>query len=452
MRLGIGIVICRRSRLARLTVLAASLAAVLSVGYGIAKAEEAPAVSDLNGMTVDEQGQPLAGVHVQLWFTKTSEGESLLVAERTTADDGAFAFEDVPTPPADGRLTEDGIHILTTKKAGRQSGLFLMSGPWTSNWKVRLPPAAKLSGRVTNASGAPVQGAVVAEFREYFLQRLPGDVRTATTDEHGRYSIDDLRSWDATGSKATKISENLFAEPEERRLLVSHRDFALTKVAYRQASGELDIELEPGASIEGKVIDRVTGDPARGVLVQAAMVMVRTDRYERNPREGGKTRTDEEGRYRLESLPAGTYNVFAHPDREKRAAAAIDSLAAKAGMTTQASTIELVEGGWLEGRLLDADTREPLVRAGHDEDKLSIDVRVFGPDRPRTGASSLWIPEAGANGTFRMRVAPGKQYVRFGSSEMNDRYPQELLEQGIDVASGETVQFDMLILSNNLAK
>lgn len=449
MRLGMDALIRGRSLLLHAT----ALAAVLSVGYGVAKSEETPAVSDLKGITVDEQDQPLAGVQVQLWFTTTSEGESRLIAEQITANDGAFTFEDIPTPPADGRLTEDGIRILTMTKAGRESGIFMLGLPWTSNWKVRLAPAATLSGRVTDVSGAPVEGAVVSEFREYFLQRLPGDVRTATTDEQGRYSIDDLRSWDASRSKGMKVAENLFAEPEERRLVVSHPNFALTRIAYRQAPGERDIQLEPGAAIEGQVIDRVTSEPVRGMLVQAAMVIHRTPSYESFPREGGKSRTDDAGRYRIESLPAGTYNVFAYVDREERAAAAIDSLVAKAGETTQAPMIELVEGGWLEGRLLDAATRQPLMHIERDGGRFPADIRIYGPDRPQSGSQSLFKSSPDADGRFRMRVAPGKQFVRLSPSNLKARLlSRERFEAGIDVAEGQTVQFDLLLSPEDAAK
>lgn len=447
------------------------LAAMLAVGVVPASAQEAAAqpapedsttetsdsaaaaaIADLKGVAVDEHDQPLADVHVQLWFTTISEGESRLIAEKATGADGAFAFADVPLPPSDGRLKEDGIRILTAKKDGRASRFVILFRPWTEDWKMRLTPAATLTGRITDTNGAPVKGAVVAAYVDDFLKRLPGDVRTATSDENGRYAIDDLPAWDATGLKGTKVGENIFAGPERRRLLVTHPDFALARVAYRKAPGEQDAELEPGAAIEGQVVDRVTGKPVADLLVQAAMVIQRTDRYVHLPREGDETRTDANGQYRLQSLPAGTYNVFAHPDREERAAAAIDSLVAEGGETTQAPTIELVEGGWLEGRLLDAATREPLTHIARDGHRFPADIRIYGPDRPQTGTLALAISPPDPDGSFRMRVAPGKQFVRFSSSDLDERrFPRERFEEGIEVAEGEVVRFDMLLLPKEAA-
>jgi hypothetical protein len=77
------------------------------------------------------------------------------------------------------------------------------------------------------------------------------------------------------------------------------------------ATAVADIALPRGAAIEGRIVDE-TGEPRANMIVSATRLAYGP--YGRRPTALRETRTDDLGRYRLHSLPAGTYNVMGAAD------------------------------------------------------------------------------------------------------------------------------------------
>ncbi|QDU65547.1 sigma-70 family RNA polymerase sigma factor [Engelhardtia mirabilis] len=155
----------------------------------------------------------------------------------------------------------------------------------------------------------------------------------------------------------------------------------------------LDLHLESGATLEGRVVDE-TGQALRGVVVGVA----RAD-------FGGWTgRTDRDGRYRIEGLPAGAYAVVVLDREPGRSSSTWPT-------TTELATPELqLESG--ERRILDLrapSRRQREVRgvvsvAGWPSSALSVSMAA---DREAYPYGDYWSNRAqvDVDGTFEL-VAP----------------------------------------------
>ncbi|HEX4073397.1 MAG TPA: carboxypeptidase regulatory-like domain-containing protein, partial [Planctomycetaceae bacterium] len=153
-------------------------------------------------------------------------------------------------------------------------------------------------------------------------------------------------------------------------------------------------------------------------------------------------KTDSRGRYRIGSIPTGTFNVYAS-SVPGRTSAALESLAVSAGQVVQAPPIRLVKGGVVKGRLIDDATGRPAL-VGKDECVLII---AHGPARPWSGGGIERFP-LNADGTFELRLPPGKSDVYvYGSGPFLARNSTQASAthnmQEIDVKEGGeyTVEF-----------
>jgi hypothetical protein len=218
---------------------------------------------------------------------------------------------------------------------------------------------------------------------------------------------------------------------------VVHPDYGHERPIYRSMPVTVDVVLRPAGTIEGRVVDRVTGRPAAGTTV--CMQAIR----EGGPQGGGwqRTRTDDEGKYRLPSLLAGKYNIWA--DAPDRTCAALDSFAVEAGKKHAAPDLGLIEGGWIEGRVIDAATGTPL---GNGADRGQLQIAIRGPSRPRSGAA-VQSTEVDAEGRFRIRATPGLNHPYVMHPDYNRRTEnRERYQQGIEVKARKTTAVEFRIL------
>ena len=148
-----------------------------------------------------------------------------------------------------------------------------------------------LRGRVLDAGGGVIAGARV---RVSSYVRLVDDTHEARafearSDAEGRYQLQ-LPG----GSHQLQVEADGYGSATERRTLLGDqtRDFA----------------LQPAARLSGRVMRADSRQPVAGAWVSAW----RDDR----PRDTGSssTRTDDQGRFRLASLPPGDYRISARAD------------------------------------------------------------------------------------------------------------------------------------------
>ncbi len=98
-----------------------------------------------------------------------------------------------------------------------------------------------------------------------------------------------------------------------------------------------------------------------------------------------------------------------------------------------------MEGGFIEGRLVDAETGAGVRPGVHG------DIGLYGPSRPKSGAA-IEIGEIQPDGSFRIRAAPGKNYVylRAGSGYSAVRPTHRWVE----VQAGQTARVEFPVRSS----
>ncbi len=386
------------------------------------------------GRCADEDGRPLKGIKVELYRVDYTQRKLERTRQGTSDADGRFRFGELPPLPRDDERA-GWFYSLVVAEKGRASTIYwVRNGKSAEDIKIQMPPGATLRGRVTGPNGKPVAGAVV------WVQGLLSDplegVMSARTDRDGRYEIPDLRAWDAAKVKPTDNGNGTFSVVSECFFWVRHPDYAEERPGYRRIPDTIDVRLQAAGIIEGRVLDQVTGRPAVGVVVQ----MQPTN--ENRGGGGGQAHTDPNGNYRLSSVRAGSYNLWAEaPDRT---CTALDSFRVAAGKTQRAPDLHLTEGGWLEGRLVDAETHVAVSRDPRSGKRL--DVALYGPSRPRSGAACQ-ASRVDDQGNFRLRVAPGLNFPYIMYPDVWDRTQRrEFYEKGIEVKSGEIVRLEFRIL------
>lgn len=249
--------------------------------------QDEPAASQgcvLDGTVTDLEGRAVADASVS--FSKNSLQADALTQDSTRTD----AQGDWNSEPLAGRefllsVTAPGyLAANTVARCDQDDGVDI----------VLAPGGTRLRGTVEDLGGGPVEGASV------WLLPAVGDPSAAvstTTDEDGRYDISVL--------------------PDRYTVLASHRDYVLSarQTVLRADTASEDFALLPGASVEGRVVDGVTGRAVEEATVTTLL----------SPRAALRSNapmaavfasflpaiSDAEGRYRIDGLPPGFVRVTA---------------------------------------------------------------------------------------------------------------------------------------------
>ena len=136
-------------------------------------------------------------------------------------------------------------------------------------------------------------------------------------------------------------------------------------------------------------------------------------------------------------LLPGYLNVYAQ--HEGWTCVAWDSVAIREG-ETHTVDLYLMKGGFIEGRVIDDATGEP-VRPG-----AFSDVGLHGPARPRSGAA-VEVAPIREDGTFRIRAAPGVNfpYLRAHEDWKVLGTPEHHAVELVQVEEGQTVEIEMRV-------
>jgi beta-lactamase regulating signal transducer with metallopeptidase domain/5-hydroxyisourate hydrolase-like protein (transthyretin family) len=379
----------------------------------------------VHGVCQDPAGEPITGARVTLYREDYRALSREKIAEQETGADGQFAFADAPSP-AKGH----GLAIVVTK-AGRGSIVWtLMAESLKKPITVPMRPAATLQGRVTDAAGKPIAGARV--WSSYLNSGPVDGVLSAVTDADGKYAITDMGRWTDDDTKPKPIDKQRSVVLGGCFFDVRHPDYGHERPMYHRMPDKVDVILQPGGVIEGKVLDKVTGKPAVGAVIGLQAI------------KGGNSfnhvGTDAAGKFEIRCLKPGQYNLWA--DAPDRACAAIDSLTVEAGKTLTNQNLELVEGGWVEGQIVDAATGAPI----GNTDGRPLEIAFYGPARPKSGGGCQ-AAKADAEGRFRQRVPPGKQFLYIMESGYWERTQRrEFFDAGIDVKADEIVRVVLRVL------
>ena len=361
------------------------------------------------GICMDSDGNALPGAKISIYTRDSLTRTYELVSQTTTDEEGRYVFEPLPNRGV-------GFYEVTARAESHVSGIYSIPSPileFPESKDFKMKKSATLKGRVVDLAGNPVSGAVVSTSMYRFSDT---GIFSDVTNENGEYEIDDLNPFRRTGVPAGGELEGrpIFVAVQSPRLYVSHPDYQFKWVHYETAPGDANITIARGGAIEGRVVFAETGKPARGVEVHYQNVT------------GGDSvavLTDEEGRYRHQSLRNEKYNLWINADG--LTAPAIESVEVNSGETTQVADFELSRGGFVIGRLINAEDDSPIrldefLKESRRHSEPIVAIR--GKTRPLSGAAQQ-VVHFEPDGTFRVRLPEGKSYVRFSPS-----HPWQLAE------------------------
>jgi hypothetical protein len=157
----------------------------------------------------------------------------------------------------------------------------------------------------------------------------------------------------------------------------------------------------PSRAIEGVIRDEKTGQPLPGVSIRAAGTLSFTGliNYVR-------TTSDEQGRYRLTGIREGSEDrVLIVPPAGQTYLSASQPIALGRGNGPAALDLTLKKGVWIQGRVTDATSGQPL-----DAD---VEYHAFG-DNPHLGPNPGYQMNGirtRTDGSFRLLGLPGRGFV-----------------------------------------
>jgi hypothetical protein len=442
-------------------------ALLVASGYRTGRAADEPAAEPVpkngpaigaSGIVVTPEGEPIAQASVflrakigGLQYTFGLRHNRDLLARTTTDKDGQFAFKDVGIPP---RL-EDQIEALLRGDAAAEliawaDGRGLA---WTDVRQLRteqpvrlvLSPEAPMTGVVQDAAGKPVAGARLTVWgfsrATSNLDRLfhgPGDLGLSlsqlpletTSGPDGRFTLAHL----PPGCRVSALCESR-GHRRQPLILETGDDPGLTEIRY----GEYDktvhkvlrspvkLVLEPERHVLVRVVDHAGQSVAEGA-VQA---------ISKGGQFGGWQAVDARGEasFGFAGTESVTFQYGSDPLVPRLHAAMTADI--RADDANPQVEIRLPEPRWQAGRVVDADTGQPVVGAYVRYAQASA-----AADDLRQGAFSVAV--SGARGEFRLPVVPGKGQIGFwhlpvhGYLSPDLRRPEAMPRTEIDVpAEGE---------------
>ena len=405
----------------------------------------------------DDAGKPIEGVEAIVYRWSTRTGERKLVKRAMTDQRGAVEFAGLVAPERAA-----AFHELAAKSEFpsqlrevfytvlRGEGLatvilpvsdFQLAGAGMKR-RVRMRPAAELSGRVTDRDGKPVAGATVAAGSIAGVFVLDG-INAVKTDADGRYRFADRVAFTREAANKRIAERNQWAMAADRDisklypavfdpaedtgtsdLYVTHPDYAVTTVRGGDVPGETDVVMAPAAAIQGRVVEFATGKPAAGVQVKASGAPTTPEAEERSDvhaDDGARlyldtlhtasTRTDEEGRYRLANLPVGKYDVWGQPasddsGKSEWVCRGVTGVKAEAGdRPTETPDLIIGPGGTIRGQLVNAASSKPI---SFEVDGASLKAVSYLPDGPNQQSTLVQTVPVTRDGKFEAHALPGK--------------------------------------------
>lgn len=303
--------------------------------------------------------------------------------ETIAAADGSFTFRAVPW----FEKQQWGQHsFFVVARSKQHVGVQELRGDEADPTRVRidLTPPRQVRGVLRGTDGKPAAGVEVwarilgdaqQPLRIWFA--APPPMWSAITRADGSFVIDGLPA-------ITRL-----------HMLTRSADFARTEIAVDDLAKAVEATLEPAGKVLGTVL-LPDGSPAARVRV------VTTG----DGAQHGWTLTADDGTFCLAGLAAGTYKVWAEaPDLT---VLAVTGLEVGAGRVVEGKVVKLVKGGFIVGRLIDADGKQIVPGP-------STDVAMYGPARGDGGSCETTpvLPD----GTFRIRAPAGRNHIYLRAAE-----------------------------------
>jgi beta-lactamase regulating signal transducer with metallopeptidase domain/protocatechuate 3,4-dioxygenase beta subunit len=366
-----------------------------------------PAAKDqvtVTGRVLDPDGKPVAGARVGvLTFPKNmaqlrSEVDfhfDVLGQARTDAE-GRFRLKVPRTPPLQmGNLPAHSGQVMAVAK-GYALGLGSLDlDADKGTVEIWLKPEKVCKVRFVDLQGAPAKGVrlqliAVMEMRKSRpvgvarpTAKLPWWPITWTTDGEGRVAIHGFAA-----------DQHLHLVAEDDRFTPERLDLG---AAVKDPSKETVITLPPAQFVVGRVTYKDTGKPVAGARVSIA--------------NGLHTRTDKDGRYRLNSFVERYGEPFMNilpPEGEPYVGITQGLEKARAGARRTVDAA-LPRGLLVTGQVTEVESGKPVAEA------IVYYVQQQGPvaqpSRQGLAVGDPFSESSGADGRFRIVVPPGKGHL-----------------------------------------
>lgn len=326
-------------------------------------------------------------------------------------DEGRFSLTNV----------QAGDVTLIARAPGRalkfHTGERVVPGQTTSGVVIALEPGVSLEGRVADASGAPVAGAMVFEgpVPRVSPMHYP-DLAGATSDETGRFVLSDL----------SRMTKSVSAYHED------HQPGGVVNVDLsKDMPDPVTITLGGGGAIEGRVL---LGDqPVSGAHIQLLV---------ENGQQTGRTaaQTDAQGRYTMPNLSACEGQLRADislgPGLMNERMRFLP-IVVEAGETTVADFVFPVDECRIEGQ---------LAYNGEPPQHMGISIDVVGSD----GVRESFIVPVESDGTYAIENVPSGT-VTFSLAWEREPNTRAGWPTALDyaIAPGQTLQQDFIFEGSN---
>jgi protocatechuate 3,4-dioxygenase beta subunit len=312
------------------------------------------------GRIVDAEGRPLAGrARVEVFEER---GLPAFASDLLAADAGAngtFALGPLPL----GTL---GVAVSAPRHVSRRVEVEIPARGRTADLgDVTLEAGLAIRGRVRDRESRGIAGAAVSARLRGSGAPSEGEV---LSEEDGTFLLAGL----GAGSHSVSAAAPGYA----------------TAWATATPGGEpLDLVLEPGGEIAGRVVD------ADGAPVDEAWVLAEDASQPRgSPGRSSSGRTDEgDGGFVLRDVAAGTYSLEVRA--ASRGGASMAAVRVAAGRPTNVGTITLGRGGVVAGVVVDAEGNGipgATIRAERDANRRTGQLRT----------------QTGSTGAFELRGVP----------------------------------------------
>lgn len=239
------------------------------------------AKDEIAGVVVDEKGEPLGGVDVDLY-------DGLDVVERkikaVTDKQGQFRLKGLGE-----YIGEDGTTVIRFRKAGFSPERFLHHPVGTKGWVVALAGRTYLEGIVKDPDGNPVAGAKVKG------RQGPKEISGGIIEE----------LWTETVSDATG-RYRLYLQPDRYELQIKAPGKGVSRIppqtVFYGDQRTLNVDLQRGVNFKALVVDSVTGKPVPNVKLS----------HWQHP--GVEGRSDENGQLTIGEMLPGSFEFEVHAD------------------------------------------------------------------------------------------------------------------------------------------
>jgi peroxiredoxin len=285
----------------------------------------------IGGTVIGPEGQPLRGsiVRVSASGKPGQERADLLEEPYETDQDGRWRCGVAPADPGVLRFRIQHHDGLEVSFASRPADKLLDESD-----VVRLERGLRIEGRVFDPAGQPLAGATIIEgaaIMKCFPERRIGLGSIVQSSADGAFRFDCARAGDV-------------------QLTVTARGCAplLVRTIAGGSPGILEVRLEPGRAISGRVVNHV-GEPIGGARVEASFWL-------RTANLDWGTTTDEQGRFAWNEAPVGAVSLSAW----KRGYVMVSNREALPDGREVVFVLDAVPR--LRGKVLDATTGAPLER------------------------------------------------------------------------------------------